>query len=135
MRNGVIVKLLLICFCNLDKLTFGLIVVASGGQNVFPPDREDDRCCTLCVHRKYHPNKERHEKNKFIVERDCRREYGEPLHFKATSAVLAWRESRTKSLTLQFGVIEECIVCVPTYVASTVVLLRFNVFRNVTPCG
>jgi len=29
--KGVIVKLLLICFCNSDKLTFGLIVGASGG--------------------------------------------------------------------------------------------------------
>jgi len=79
-----------------------------GGQKEFLPDREDDRCCTLCVHRKYHPNRERHENilNKFIPERDCRREYGEePLHFKATSAVFAWGESRMKGLSLQFGVI------------------------------
>jgi len=71
-----------------------------GGHEEFLPDREDDRCCTLCVHRKYHPNRERHENilNKFIQKRDCWREYGEPPHFKATSAVFAWGESGTKGL-------------------------------------
>jgi hypothetical protein len=59
------------------------------------------------VQRKYHPNRERHENtlNKFILERDCWKEYGEPLHFKATSAFFAWGESRKKGLALHFGVI------------------------------
>ena len=85
-----------------------------GGQKEFLPDIQDDRCCTLCVHRKYHPSRERNENtsNKFILERDCCRQNGEPLHFKVTSAMFASGQSRARGLAFEFGVILSMhIVC------------------------